>query len=275
MNYRHAYHAGNFADVLKHTALVAVLKHLAKKPTAFAVIDTHAGRGLYDLAGEAARKTGEADTGIGRLLDRDDLPGTLATYVSLVRAFGENRYPGSPLIAARLLREKDRLTAIEKHPDECAALAATLAEEKGARVLCSDGYSALAKLLPPVERRGGVLIDPPYEDAGEFETASRTLAAAYRRFATGIFLFWYPAKERPHVDACAGELVTAGIKELIRLELDVGGRDAERLRATGLLVVNPPFGFAAEMQHVGRFLADALGEGANAGFSSEVVAGEG
>ena len=275
MNYRHAYHAGNFADVLKHAALVAVLQHLGRKPAAFAVIDTHGGRGLYDLGGKEAMKTGEAQAGIVKLLARDDLSGLLAAYVALVRSFGEGRYPGSPLIAARLLRQEDRLVAVEKHPEECAELTALLSQEKRARVICGDGYAALAKLVPPPERRGVVLIDPPYEAENEFETASRALAQAYRRFATGIFLFWYPAKERPRVDAAAGELVTAGIKELLRLELDLGGRPEERLSATGLLVINPPFGFAAGMQRVGAYLAQVLGEGKHTRFRSDVLAGEG
>jgi 23S rRNA (adenine2030-N6)-methyltransferase len=275
MNYRHAYHAGNFADVLKHAALVAVLQHLSRKPAAFAVIDTHAGRGLYDLGGKEAMKTGEAQAGIVKLLARNDLSGPVAAYVALVRGFGEGRYPGSPLIAARLLRQQDRLVAVEKHPEECAELTALLSEERRARVICGDGYAALAKLVPPAERRGVVLIDPPYEAENEFETASRALAQAYRRFATGIFLFWYPAKERPRARAAAGELVTAGIKELLRLELDIGVRREERLSATGLLVVNPPFGFAAEMQRVGGHLARVLGEGENTSFRSDVLAGEG
>ena len=164
MNYRHAFHAGNFADVLKHAALVAVLLHLRKKETPFAVIDTHGGRGLYDIASAQAARTGEAQDGILRLLDEKDLPGVLAPYCDIVRNFGTGAYPGSPLIAAKLLRLQDRLVAIEKHPEEFAALAASLKGAAKARAVEGDGYRELKRLMPPPERRGVVLIDPPFED---------------------------------------------------------------------------------------------------------------
>jgi 23S rRNA (adenine2030-N6)-methyltransferase len=275
MNYRHAYHAGNFADVLKHAALVAILEHLRRKPAAFAVVDTHAGRGVYDLVGSEAKKTGEADAGIRKLLRGNGLPAVLESYVRLVRGFGTGRYPGSPLIVAQMLRDKDRLVAVEKHPEECASLKAALSGDGHARVICGDGYAFLAKLLPPPERRGIVLIDPPYEAPDEFETATRALGQAYRRFATGVFLFWYPAKESARVNAAAGELVTAGIKQLIRMDLDIGGASEEGLSATGLLVVNPPYGFAAEMGQAGAFLARRLARGERAAYRSETLAGEG
>src|ERR1700730_13749860 len=194
MNYRHAYHAGNFADVLKHAALVSVILHLRKKDSPFAVIDTHGGRGLYDLGGAEARKTAEAADGILRLLQRGSLPGVLAPYCDLVRGFGEGVYPGSPLIAAKLLRPKDRLVAIEKHPEEHASLASALAGDQRARIVLGDFHRELPRLLPPPERRGLLLIDPPYESEGEFSDATRTAVAAYQRFANGIILFWYPAK---------------------------------------------------------------------------------
>src|ERR1700680_4263370 len=158
MNYRHAYHAGNFADVLKHAALVAILLHLRNKEKPFAVIDTHAGRGLYDIGGSEAKKTGEAADGILRLLPLENLPGVLAPLCDLVRGFGAGVYPGSPLIAAKLLRGQDRLIAGEKHPGEHAALAAALSGETGARAVKADGYSELARLVPPPERRGLVLV---------------------------------------------------------------------------------------------------------------------
>jgi 23S rRNA (adenine2030-N6)-methyltransferase len=233
------------------------------------------GRGVYDLEGSEAKKTGEADSGIRKLLQGTDLPAMFESYVRLVRGFGPGRYPGSPLIAARMLRDRDRLVAIEKHPEECANLKAALSGDGRVRVICGDGYASLAKLVPPPERRGIVLIDPPYEAEDEFETATRALAQAYRRFATGVFLFWYPAKERTRVAAAAGELVTAGINELIRMDLDIGGAGDEGLTATGLLVANPPYGFAAEMGQAGAFLARRLGQGERAGYRSEILAGEG
>jgi 23S rRNA (adenine2030-N6)-methyltransferase len=269
MNYRHAFHAGNFADCLKHAALVAVLLHLRKKETPFAVIDAHGGRGLYDIGGEQAKKTGEAQSGIKQLLRPDSVPGVLEAYRDLVRSFGENIYPGSPLIALKLLRAQDRLVAIEKQSDEYAALAAALAGDSRGRVVRSDYLRELPRLLPPPERRGLVLVDPPYEAENEFVIATRALIAAQQRFATGIFLLWYPLKERPLVAASAGELLNAGIASLLKVELDLGAPHSnvagrEPLSAAGLLVVNPPFGFAEEMRKIVPFLAKILGQGAGA-----------
>jgi 23S rRNA (adenine2030-N6)-methyltransferase len=267
MNYRHAFHAGNFADCLKHAALVAVLLHLRKKDTPFAVIDAHGGRGLYDLGDEQAKKTGEAQDGIERLTPLTSVPGVLEPYLDMVRGFGGDTYPGSPSIAAKFLRAQDRLVAVEKHPQDHEALTAVLAGDSRLRAARGDYRHELPGLLPPLERRGLVLIDPPYEAPGEFADATRATIAAHRRFATGIFLLWYPAKERPLIAASAGELLNAGIASLLKVELDVGVRDGApltRLSAAGLLVVNPPFGFAAEMREILPFLALKLGQGAGA-----------
>jgi 23S rRNA (adenine2030-N6)-methyltransferase len=266
MNYRHAFHAGNFADCLKHAALVGVLLHLRKKPAPFAVIDTHGGRGLYDIGSAEAKKTGEAQAGIARLLECESVPGILDPYRDMVRGFGEGIYPGSPVIAAKLLRAQDRLVAIEKHPDEYAALAAALGPEKRARIVQGDYARELPRLLPPAERRGLVLIDPPYEAPDEFASATRMVIAAQARFATGIFLFWYPAKERALVDASAGDMLNAGISSLLKVELNVGvakgpgGEGRGRLSSAGLLVVNPPFGFADEMRGIMPFLERHLAQ---------------
>jgi 23S rRNA (adenine2030-N6)-methyltransferase len=267
--------------VLKHTALLAVLAHLRKKETPFAVIDAHAGRGLYDLSSIEAKKTGEADSGILRVLAQRDLPDLLAQYREIVRSFGEGRYPGSPLIAAKMLRSQDRLVAIEKHPEEFAALSASLSDIKRSRVIEGDYRTDLKKLLPPSERRGVVLIDPPYEAEDEFIEAARAVIQSWRRFATGIYLLWCPAKHRASVDAVAGELLTAGISSLLRLELDIGAPQAptEPLRAlpmsaTGLLVVNPPYGFADQMTVILRTLTTLLGRGAGANASVTHLAGE-
>jgi 23S rRNA (adenine2030-N6)-methyltransferase len=279
MNYRHAYHAGNFADVLKHAALVSVLMHLRKKDTPFAVIDSHGGRGLYDLGGSEAQKTAEAADGISRLLHRDGLFGVLASYCNLVRGFGAGVYPGSPLIAARLLRPKDRLVAIEKHPEEHRALKAALAGESGATAILGDFHRELPRLLPPPERRGVVLIDPPYEAVDEFPDTTRTAVSAHRRFANGIVLFWYPAKARARIAASAGEFLNAGVRSLMKIEFDTGalqssvsdGR-AQPLAAAGLLVVNPPFGFGDEIGAIMPFLTEVLGRGPNARGTVEIIA---
>jgi len=257
MNYRHAYHAGNFADVTKHLALTAVLLHLRKKEAAFAVIDTHAGRGEYDLSGDEAKRTGEAANGIGRLADAPGGTPALAEYFDLVR--GKTTYSGSPVIAAKLLRPQDRLVAIEKHSEDGAALTIALRPFAKARAEVADGYARLAGLLPPPERRGVVLIDPPYEAEDEFERAADTFADAYRRFATGIYLVWFPIKSKAQADGFCGEVLAAGVTKALRLDIALGGPREDRLTAAGLLIVNPPFGFAGEMKSALALVSPHLG----------------
>jgi 23S rRNA (adenine2030-N6)-methyltransferase len=275
MNYRHAYHAGNFADVMKHTALVAVLLHLRKKQAPFAVIDTHAGRGLYDLSGTEAGKTGEARQGIASLGDAPAGNEVLQTYLDTARSFGSGTYPGSPLIAAHLLRPQDRLVAIEKHPEECEALTTALKPFRKTRAVCADGYERLAALLPPQERRGAILIDPPFEAPDEFAQMADALGNALRRFATGIYLLWFPIKTKSDADALSGEVLARGATKLLRLQLDVGASAEGRLTQTGLLIVNPPYGFDAQMREALSALAAPLGRGRPAQWSVEWLAGEG
>ncbi len=260
MNYRHEYHAGNFADVVKHLALVAILLHLKKKHTPFAVVDTHAGAGLYALAGEKAARTAEAESGIGRLGGISDGTPSLRAYLECVWASGAENYPGSPLIVARLLRPKDRLVAIEKHPEDFKVLSATLAPYGRARAVEGDGYARLKALLPPPERRGVVLIDPPYESEGEFSDAARSVADMMQRFATGIALVWFPLKSPHDADAFSGEILAAGVSKLLRIDIDVAPRAKDdRLHAAGVAVVNPPYGFAAEMRSALDIVAPLLG----------------
>lgn len=264
MNYRHAFHAGNFADVIKHVALVGILLHLRKKDKPFRVIDTHAGRGIYDLESEAAQRTSEAAGGIAKLADLagTSLPPALNTYLDIVRGAGVARYPGSPLIAAQLLRETDKLIAIEKHPEDEAVLAQTLARFKNAKSACADGYARLAALLPPPERRGLVLIDPPFEAEDEFAQLVLALAGARKRFANGITLVWYPIKSTAASDAVTGEVLAGGSQEIARITIDIGRAakdDKERLSVAGLLVINPPYGFVEEMQAAAELLAPRLG----------------
>jgi len=281
VNYRHAYHAGNFADVMKHAALVAAIEHLGKKDRPFRVIDTHAGAGLYDLSGHEAARTKEARTGIARLADAPDLPEALRRYVEIVNGFGNDRYPGSPLIAQRLLRHGDRLVAIEKQPEDFAALSAALAPYANTRALEADGYERLAALLPPPERRGLVLIDPPYEAQDEFARLARAFAAAWARFATGIYLLWFPVKRRADADSLAGEILSAGAAKLLLLTLDTGrpkdaqsGPLAERLSQSGLLVANAPYGFAETMRDVLAWLAVRLSQGPGSGWRVESLRGD-
>jgi 23S rRNA (adenine2030-N6)-methyltransferase len=259
--------------VAKHVAFVAILLHLRRKEQAFAVIDTHAGRGLYDLKSEAARRTGEAESGIGRLRTLCNsgaaLPQALQRYLDVVAAMDDAVYPGSPLIAARLLRPQDRFVGIEKQADEYRALRAALAPfgDRAVRCECADGYARLSALLPPPERRGVVLIDPPFESETESEMAADALNLALKRFATGIYLLWFPLKSAGEAHAFAGEVAATGANKVLRIDLDIGGAaiagGKDRLTAAGLIVVNPPFGFAGEMQAALAILAPLLSPQAN------------
>ena len=270
MNYQHAFHAGNFADVHKHLVLTLVVMHLRKKDTAFRLIDTHAGAGRYDLLGAEALRSGEWRDGIGRLWDAarsgavtEPVRELIAPYLDAVAALnpdGDLRfYPGSPLLAAVLLRPQDRLIACELEPRAAAGLRAALGGDRRAKVLALDGWIALAANVPPKERRGLVLIDPPFEDAGDFLRLSADLAKAYRKWPTGIYLLWYPIKERNAPDALAQRLGKLAIPKILRSELLLGPpRPDAGLVGSGLFVVNPPFTLAADLRRVGPELAKAL-----------------
>ncbi|HVU20662.1 MAG TPA: 23S rRNA (adenine(2030)-N(6))-methyltransferase RlmJ [Rhizomicrobium sp.] len=272
MNYRHAFHAGNFADVVKHLALVSILNHLKRKDAGFAVIDTHAGRGLYDLSGEEAKRSAEAEGGIERLRDIAAGPDLLQRYCKLAGAFGKANYPGSPLIAASLLRDQDRLVGIEKHPHDAAALAMVLKPFPRARAVTADGYERLPALLPPPERRGLILIDPPYESPDEFSRAAEAVGAIRKRFATGIVVVWFPIKSAAVANSFCGEVLQTGVDKLLRIDIDTGA-GGERMSAAGLLVVNPPFGFGDEMRGALETVVPALGSNGPAKASIDWLAG--
>jgi 23S rRNA (adenine2030-N6)-methyltransferase len=256
VNYRHGYHAGNFADVVKHIALVAILLHLRKKDSAFAVVDSHGGRGAYDLSGDDSMRTGEAEKGIARLMDLSgDMPEALSTYLSLVKR--EGLYPGSPLIAARLLRPQDRLTAVEKHAQEFAALKEALSPFPNAGAEQGDGYARVLKLLPPPSRRGLVLLDPPFESPDDFSHLARTLRDGCRKFATGIFLAWYPIKSQAEADAFTGEVLAGGMAKAMVIDTSVSVPQGKLGRA-GLLAINPPYGFGAALQASAALIAPRL-----------------
>jgi 23S rRNA (adenine2030-N6)-methyltransferase len=252
MNYRHAYHAGNFADVLKHLVLALVIEHLKLKPAPFRVIDTHAGVGRYDLASREAGKTGEWQGGIGRLLT-DPLPPTVASlmapYLDAVAAEngdgGLARYPGSPLIARHLLRPGDVLVVNELHPEDHAGLAGLFARDAQVKVLNLDGWTALKSLLPPKERRGVILVDPPFEEAGELDRLVTGLRDVQRRFATGTVLLWYPIKALKVVDRFYAALSDLALDKVLVAELFTRPpTDPDRLNGCGLVVFNPPFTLA-------------------------------
>jgi 23S rRNA (adenine2030-N6)-methyltransferase len=282
MNYRHAYHAGNFADVMKHAVLARILVHLQKKDTAFRVLDTHAGIGLYDLAGTEAGKTGEWRDGIGRLLAADlapDVAALLAPYLDAVAAVNDPvspdanpagqlvRYPGSPLVARRILRRIDRLTLTELHPADAATLATLFAGDIQVRVVELDGWLALKSFLPPKERRGLVLVDPPYEDRDELDRLVDGLLAAHRRFATGVYALWYPIKDEGETRRFLQRLAGTGLRRLLLAELRTRAVEAGRpLSGCGLVVLNPPWMLDEDLRRLLPALSDvmALGPGAGA-----------
>lgn len=277
MNYRHAYHAGNFADVLKHAVLALVIEHLKQKPTPFRVIDTHAGIALYDLVGEAAQKTGEWREGIGRLLSADLPQGAaeaLAPYLGVVRALNAGgapaRYPGSPLIARRLMRACDRLVVNELHPEDQLALKRRFARDPQTKVLALDGWTALKSLLPPKERRGVVLVDPAYEQPGELARLVQGLKDAHRRFAGGTILLWYPIKDVRQVAAMRRQVAGLGLGKALLVELTIRRpADPARLNGAGLIVVNAPFTLAQKLNALLPEFTCLLAQGEGAGFLLE------
>ena len=266
MNYRHAFHAGNFADVHKHAVLARVLLHLRRKPAAFRVIDTHAGGGRYDLFAAEPTRSGEWRQGIGRLWQSgrsNKLDALLAPYLEAVAALnpdGELRsYPGSPLIVRHLLRAQDRLTACELEPTAAAALAATLRGDRRAKALTIDGWTALNAYVPPRERRGLVLIDPPFEDAAEFARLAAALGNAHRKWPTGIYMLWYPITDRAAPDALARRLERLAVPKLLRCELTLRPpRAVAGLAGSGLILVNPPYPLEAELRTLMPALVRAL-----------------
>ncbi|MEJ1160723.1 23S rRNA (adenine(2030)-N(6))-methyltransferase RlmJ [Prosthecomicrobium sp. N25] len=283
MNYRHAYHAGNFADVLKHAVLTRLIVLLQKKDAPFRILDTHAGVGVYDLAAPEAEKTGEWRTGIARLLaaaPQPDVAALLAPYLGAVRAANSlpsdpaaaappaalQRYPGSPLLARSLMRRVDRLTLTELHPADAAALSALFAGDVQVRVVELDGWLALKSFLPPKERRGLVLVDPPFEAPGEFDRLVGGLAAAHRRFATGVYALWYPIKDEAEVARFARALVASGLRRLLRVELRTRAVEPGRpLSGCGLVLLNPPWTLDDELGRLAPALARILAEGPGAG----------
>jgi len=282
MNYRHAYHAGNFADVVKHVALSRLVEHLKLKDKAFRVIDTHAGVGLYDLSSPEAQKTGEWQGGIGRLLGAELQPpvaSLLAPYINSVMAANKDgpvrRYPGSPWIVRNLLRPQDRLSAIELHPGDAAKLKALFAGDVQVRVIELDGWLVMGAHVPPKEKRGLVLVDPPFEESGEFDRLLDGLAKACRRWPGGTYALWYPVKDRKAVPVFRRALAGLRVPKILDLAVEIRPPSQEaKLDGCGLVVVNPPYTFESEMRKVLPVLSRILAERAGAKWSLEWLAGE-
>jgi 23S rRNA (adenine2030-N6)-methyltransferase len=279
LSYRHSFHAGNFADVLKHLVLIKILEHLSKKEKPFCCIDTHAGPGEYALNDVYALKNREFENGIAKLWQRRDLPDNVANYVNFVKKFNEtdelSRYPGSPLIIKQFLRNKDRLFLYELHSTEIQILSDTIGKDRRIKVFHEDGLKNAVGLLPPGEHRGLVLIDPSYEIKSDYKLVAETLIQMHKRFATGTFALWYPVVERSRNQQLERAIKTSGLKNVQLFELGIKTDTHEHgMTASGMIVVNPPWTLAAEMQQTLPWLANALGFEDAGFYRIEIVAGE-
>lgn len=255
MNYRHAFHAGNFADVHKHIVLLALLGRLKRKPKPLFYLDTHAGRGWYDLSSPDALRGNEWQAGIARAVVINRASPDLRRYLDAVSspeeisALGPQRYPGSPILAMRELRMGDRIVLVEKQIAEAQALEQATRGRRGTAVVCGDGYAALKTYLPPRENRGLVLIDPPYEADSEFAQAERALLFGLNRWPNGIFALWYPIKAGRETQRLHVSLQNSGLKKLLLVELAVRPADSPLgLNGSGLVIANPPWQFDAEIE---------------------------
>jgi 23S rRNA (adenine2030-N6)-methyltransferase len=271
LHYRHSFHAGNFADVFKHAVLWGLLQAMSRKDKPWRYLETHSGAGAYDLAGEGATRTGEWREGIGLLYAMTDAPEPLASLLDFVRRFNGGgalrHYPGSPLMALACAREIDRVVLCERVTEIVEELKAHVSGEKLAIVHRRDGYEAHA-LLPPAEKRGLVLIDPPFERPDEFEAVGDLLEKMLARFASGVYAAWYPLKNRHAAGRLERRAAKAAGKPVLRLELSTGARGEGQMRACAVLVVNPPFGFDESLAASGEWLRRELAQGRHAAFTS-------
>jgi 23S rRNA (adenine2030-N6)-methyltransferase len=282
MNYSHAFHAGNFADVMKHIILTRLIEYLKKKDAAFRVIDTHAGIGRYDLTGEIAKRSPEWVDGIGKLMAKG-LPQKATTlvapYLEVIR--GENTdeklaiYPGSPLLVRRLLRPQDRLSVLELHPEYADRLGKLFDGDFQVRVIHLDGWLALNAHLPPKEKRGLVLVDPPFEELGEFDRLIDGLVKAHKKFPSGLYALWYPLKDTRAVHDFISGMEATGIPRMLRVELSVRpASNPPRLHGSGLIIVNPPFVLEDELRAIMPALASLLGDTGAGRHKIEWIKGE-
>ena len=273
--YRHAFHAGNHADVLKHTLLTLLLRYMNRKDKPYRLVDTHAGAGGYSLEGRYAQKKGEFEQGIGRLWKRDDLPEALADYVALVRRFNPEgmleQYPGSPAFAQMLLRAQDQLRLFELHPTDHRILDSYLGSVKGAEVKNADGFEGLKSQVPPSTRRAVVLMDPSYEGHGDYGRVIASLREALERFAEGVYMVWYPQVQKLEAAQLPRRLQGLAPKGWLHARLTVQVPDAQGfgLAGSGVFVINPPFTLHDELQAVLPYLVDVLGQYDEANFLLE------
>ena len=274
LSYRHAFHAGNFADVLKHVVLTSILRYLVRKEAALCYVDTHAGAGLYDLQSAQAARTGESAAGIARLWGVEPVPEIVAHYLDVVRQCNDTaalrRYPGSPGFAARLLRPRDRLVLFERHSSDFPRLQQAFCGDRRVTCRAEDSYQRALKLMPPPERRGLVLMDPAYELAGEYELAMDTLARLHRRFSTGTYALWYPILDETRSAALRRQLESQPIRDVLHVALRVADASAATgMYGSGMIVINPPWTLRADLAAALPFLVERLAAGPGARFEVE------
>ncbi|WP_411706439.1 23S rRNA (adenine(2030)-N(6))-methyltransferase RlmJ [Edaphovirga cremea] len=263
LSYRHSFHAGNHADVLKHTVLSLIIESLKEKDKPLLYLDTHAGAGRYQLSGEHAERTGEYLEGIAQIWQRDDVPEELNAYMSVVKYFNRNEslryYPGSPLIARQLLREYDKLHMTELHSSDYPLLRNEFLKDDRSKVLRADGYQQLKSQLPPLSRRGLVLIDPPYELKTDYQDVVKGIQEGHKRFATGTYALWYPVVLRQQIKKMLRELEATGIRRILQIELGVRPDSDQRgMTASGMIVINPPWKLEQQMNNVLPWLHKVL-----------------
>jgi 23S rRNA (adenine2030-N6)-methyltransferase len=274
LSYRHAFHAGNHADVLKHFIEVQLLRYLAQKDKPYWYIDTHAGAGCYELDSSYAAQNAEYESGIARLWDRDDLPAALADYVALVKHINPDGnmtlYPGSPLVAQQLLRDQDKMRLFELHPSDSEILQQNFSSQ-GVLIQTADGFGALKSLLPPPPRRALVLIDPPYEDKKDYQRVVSELKEGLRRFANGVYAVWYPQLQRAEARLLPEELKKLPVKSWLHVALSVQtpSEDGFGMYGSGMFIINPPWNLHAVLQEVMPYLASVLGQDKQATFTLE------
>ncbi len=267
LSYRHAFHAGNFADVLKHSVLTLVLEYMTRKDKGFYYIDSHSGAGMYQLEDEYAQKTGEYKDGIAKLIDNNDLPESLQPYIDLVKDINQaeqsdelSLYPGSPGIARQFTRRQDSAHLFELHPADIEHLQAYSQRWNKSHVKQSDGYQGVLGLVPPPNRRGVVLIDPPYELKEDYIKAVRTIVNAYKKFATGTYILWYPVVKRELVEQMQDAFTKSDVRNLVQIEFCQKADTQEYgMTGTGLFIVNPPWQLTKQLEEILPYLKSKLG----------------
>lgn len=279
LSYRHSYHAGNHADVLKHVVLSLVIDAFKEKEKPFLYLDTHSGAGRYLLQSEHAEKTGEYIDGISKIWQSNDIPESLASYFSVLRYYNRNEklkyYPGSPLIAKNLLREQDKLIMSELHSSDYPLLRQEFNKDKRAKVLREDGFQQLKSKLPPESRRGLILIDPSYEIKTDYQLVAKNLVEGYKRFATGSYLIWYPVVSRTQTQRMISSIIATGIRRILQIELSVRPDNTQKgMTASGMIVINPHWKLQTQMQNIMPWLHAKLDTNQQGSYKVELLVDE-